>query len=67
MVWFFSRDGERLRYEIRRTADDAGYELAVAFPDGRVEIEELNDPAALLDRCAELAQGLKREGWRGPA
>lgn len=62
MVWFFDKDGRRLRYEIRRIAA-AQYELGVTFPDGRVEREQVADAADLLDRCARLAQTLKSGGW----
>lgn len=64
MIWFFDRDGQRLRYEIRRTTAGDGYELEVTFPDGRTEVEHMQDAADLLRRCAELAQTLKSEGWR---
>jgi hypothetical protein len=63
MIWFFDRDGERLRYEVRRGSGEA-YELGVTFPDGRTETQKTSDPADLLDRCARLAQALKKEGWR---
>jgi hypothetical protein len=62
MVWFFDRQGQRLRYEIRH-ASDGGYELEVTFPDGRAEREQLRDAAELLERCAALAERLKSEGW----
>lgn len=64
MIWFFDRQGQRLRYEIRRNDADDGYELVVAYPDGRTEVEKMVDPSALLKRCAELAESLKGEGWK---
>ena len=64
MIWFFDRDGQRLRYEIRRTADGEAYELVVTYPDGRTEIERMVEPSALLKRCAELAESLQDEGWK---
>lgn len=64
MIWFFDRDGQRLRYEIRRTADDQGYELEVSYPDGRTEVEQMVEPSDLLQRCADLAKTLKEDGWR---
>ena len=63
MVWFFDRGGERLRYEIRRAGQDA-YELAVTYPDGRTEKEQLTEAAELLERCAEVGRQLKQQGWR---
>jgi hypothetical protein len=64
MIWFFDREGQRLRYEIRRTADDQGYELEVSYPDGRKEVEQMVEPSDLLQRCADLAKSLNEEGWR---
>lgn len=64
MTWFFDREGQRLRYEIRRTATEDAYELQVVFPDGRTEVERMLEPSDLLKRCAELAQALKAQGWR---
>jgi hypothetical protein len=64
MVWFFSRNGEQLRYEIRRAAAVDAYEVEVRFPDGRVEARRTEDAADLLTRCAEIGRRLKSEGWR---
>ena len=64
MTWFFNRDGERLRYEIRRAASDEAYELSVTFPDGRTQTEQMPDAAELLDRCARMVRTLTEEGWQ---
>jgi hypothetical protein len=64
MIWFFDREGQRLTYEIRRTDVGDGYELVVTHPDGRTEVEQMEEPSELLKRCAELAETLKHEGWR---
>jgi hypothetical protein len=66
MIWFFDREGERLRYEIRRATSDDAYELALTFPDGRTQTERTADAAELLDRCAETARTLRGDGWRAP-
>jgi hypothetical protein len=64
MIWFFDRGTERLRYEIRRAADDEAYELQVTFPDGRTQTEQTPDAAELLERCSALARRLEEQGWR---
>ena len=64
MIWFFDRQGQRLRYEIRRNAAETGYELVVAYPDGRTEVEQMVEPSDLLKRCAELAESLTQDGWK---
>ena len=64
MIWFFDRDGERLRYQIRRSRDGINYELVVTYPDGRRDVEQMVEPSDLLKRCAELATVLRQEGWK---
>jgi hypothetical protein len=64
MIWFFDRQGQRLRYEIRRTTAGDAYELVVSYPDGREEVEQMLEPSDLLKRCAELADSLKDQGWK---
>jgi hypothetical protein len=64
MIWYFDRAGERLRYEIRYGGTGAPYEIAVTYPDGRTQVEPIQDAVNLLQRCAELARALKDEGWR---
>jgi hypothetical protein len=63
MIWFFERDGEELRYEIRR--DRTGrYRLIITRPDGSESIEEVGEAARLLERSAELINALHGDGWR---
>jgi hypothetical protein len=64
MIWYFVRDGQRLRYEIRHGTGDAAYELEITHPDGRIDTEQIEDAADLLHRCAERARALKDEGWQ---
>jgi hypothetical protein len=64
MIWFFDRQGQKLRYEVRHEEHGDGYELSVLYPDGRVELERHRDPDILLKRCAELAESLEENGWR---
>lgn len=64
MIWFFDRQGERLRYEIRRSDAGDAYELVISYPDGRTDVEKMIDPSDLLKRCTELAETLKGQGWQ---
>jgi hypothetical protein len=63
MVWVFERNGQRLRYEIRRRDGGDGYELVVSYPDRRSDVEHLLEPLDLLRRCAEVGAKLKADGW----
>jgi hypothetical protein len=65
MVWFFDRQGQRLRYEIRYGGTGAAsYEIAVTYPDGRTQVEAVQDAVDLLRRCADIVRALKDEGWQ---
>lgn len=62
MIWFFDRDGERLRYEIMR--DRGGiYRVVITRPDGSESVEEVDEPTALIERSVQLMNSLRGDGW----
>lgn len=64
MIWFFDRNGERLRYEIRRNRADGHYRVIITRPDGTESVEEVDEPAALIERSVALMNTLRGEGWK---
>ncbi len=63
MIWFFDKNGERLRYEISR--DRSGhYRVVITRPDGSESIEEVDEPTELIERSVELMNSLRTDGWR---
>jgi hypothetical protein len=62
MVWFFDRDGERLRYEIQR--ERGRYRVVITRPDGTESIEEVDEPTELIERSVQLMNSLRGEGWK---
>jgi hypothetical protein len=64
MIWFFDRNGERLRYEITRGRADDGYRVVITRPDGTESIEEVKEPTELIERSAQLMNALRSDGWR---
>jgi hypothetical protein len=64
MIWFFDRDGDRLRYEISHDRSSGCYRLVVTRPDGSESVEELDQPTELIERSVELMNSLRTEGWR---
>ena len=64
MIWFFDRDGERLRYEITRSRTDGGYRVIITHPDGTETIEDVKEPTELIERSAQLMNALRSEGWQ---
>jgi hypothetical protein len=63
MIWFFDREGERLRYEIMR--DRSGrYRVVITRPDGSESIEEVDEPTELIERSVQLMNSLRGDGWK---
>jgi hypothetical protein len=63
MIWFFDRNGEKLRYEISRDRSDGRYRVVITRPDGSESVEEVDEPTALIERSVELMNSLRGEGW----
>ena len=63
VTWFFDRDGLKLRYEICRDEATGGYRLVITQPDGRESIEQVGEPAALIERSVQLMNSLRGDGW----
>jgi hypothetical protein len=64
MIWFFDRDGEKLRYEISRDRADGRYKVVITQPDGSESVEEVDEPTELIERSVELMNSLRGNGWR---
>jgi hypothetical protein len=64
VIWFFDKDGEKLRYEINRDQAAGHYRLVITHPDGKESIEEVDEPTALIERSVELMNSLRGDGWR---
>ena len=63
MIWFFDKDGQKLRYEISRDRTAGRYRLVITHPDGNESVEELDEPGQLIERSVELMNSLRGEGW----
>jgi hypothetical protein len=64
MIWFFDRDGERLRYEISHDRSRGKYKVIVTRPDGSESVEEVDQPTDLIERSVQLMNNLRTEGWK---
>ena len=64
MIWFFDRNGEKLRYEIRRDRSDGRYRLVITQPDGTASVEEIDQATDLIQRSVTLMNNLRNNGWR---
>ena len=64
MIWFFDRNGEKLRYEISRDRSASGrYKVVITRPDGTESVEEVDEPTTLIERSVKLMNSLRGEGW----
>ena len=64
MIWFYDRNGEKLRYEIRRDRSDGRYRLVITHPDGTESVEEIDQATDLIERSVRLMNNLRDDGWR---
>jgi hypothetical protein len=64
MIWFFDRDGEKLRYEISHDRNNGHYKVVITHPDGRESVEEVDEPTELIERSVQLMNSLRGDGWR---
>ncbi len=60
MIWFFDRNGEKLRYEISRDRSDGRYRLVITHPDGTESVEEIDQATELIERSVRLMNNLRR-------
>jgi hypothetical protein len=63
MIWFFDRDGERLRYEISRDRTAGRYRVIITKPDGSESVVEVDEPSQLIEQSVELLNSLRGDGW----
>ena len=64
MIWFFDRNGEKLRYEISRDRSEGRYKVIITHPDGTESVEEVDEPTQLIERSVELMNSLRGDGWQ---
>jgi hypothetical protein len=63
MIWFFDRNGEKLRYEISRDRADGRYRVVITQPDGTESVEEVDEPTELIERSVTIMNTLRGDGW----
>ena len=64
MIWFFDREGERLRYEISHDRTSGKYRVIMTRPDGSESIVEVDQATDLIERSVQLMNNLRTDGWK---
>lgn len=63
MIWFWSREKEKMRLETRYDNDTSEYVMVVERPDGKREIERFSDIGVFRTRLIALEQRLEADRW----
>jgi hypothetical protein len=67
MFYFFRRDEEYVRCEIRGAMDSmSDYELVIVEPSGEERIERYSSSADVHNRWLQVQQNFVHAGWWGP-
>lgn len=64
MIWFFDRNGEKIRYEITRDRRGGRYRVVITRPDGTESIEDVDELGELSERLVQFMNSLRGDGWR---
>lgn len=64
MVWVFTKDGRQLRCEVTRTDAPATYRVILTRPDRTRTVEDVAEPAVLVDRLAAVMLDIRADGWQ---
>ena len=67
MFYFFRRDEEYIRCEIRGAMDSLhDYELVIVEPSGEERVERYPSSTDVHNRWLQVQQGFVSAGWWGP-
>jgi hypothetical protein len=64
MIWFWSREDEKLRLEMRYDSDLSEFVVVVEHPDGRRGTERFDNMDAFRARLVELEESLEAQDWK---
>jgi hypothetical protein len=64
VIWRFAKDGQEIRYELRRDNSDGPYHLVRIDVDGTESITEIDQATDVVEQTAEVMRALRRDGWR---
>jgi hypothetical protein len=63
MIWFWSRESEKLQLETRFDNDTNEYLLTIRYSDDRQEFERFPDVASFQQRLTSLERKLEADRW----
>jgi hypothetical protein len=63
MIWFWSRESEKLQLETRFDNDTNEYLLTIRYSDNRQEFERFPDVTSFQHRLTSLERQLEADRW----
>lgn len=63
MIWFFTRGGVQIDFEVRRFPETGAYALVINYPDGTERVEPFDDPRRLIGHVLRTQQRFIDDGW----
>ena len=63
VIWRFVKNGEEIRYELRREKLDGPYYLVRVRADGTETVTEIDQATDVVEHTAEVMRALRRDGW----
>ena len=64
MIWLLTKDRQHLRCEVAH-GDSAGhYRLTISRSGAPATVEDLPDPAAVIERTVTVMNELRAQGWQ---
>jgi len=64
MIWLLSKDGQHLRCEVAHGDSEGRYRLTIARSGAPAIVEDLSEPAAVIERTVTVMNELRAEGWQ---
>jgi hypothetical protein len=66
VIWFYAKQGNHLRCEVRHLTDGDQFDLVITEADGSERIEHFSDSASVTRRTLQLEAEWFCQGWDGP-
>jgi len=66
VIWFYAKNGNHLRCEVRQMINGERFDLIITDIDGSERVEHFDNSIALTKRSVQLETEWRGKGWEGP-
>jgi hypothetical protein len=66
VIWFYAKQGQHLRCEVRQMVNGERFDLVITDVDGSERVEHFDSSTALTKRSVQLESEWRHSGWEGP-